>query len=168
MKEYASSYFGTIDLDSPESDYDSEISLNRNLVNLDLSIELSPVNPATLNAIEAFLKELEDYDSLSRQFMDFDYASTIGDTVKFYVNTCLEYIDKAGLAEIVDFKHPALDVKTQIIQQLRLEQITFSTDTDSHFAAFDYTINKEDHLINDLIVIYYDHSQQIEGITIES
>lgn len=164
MTNFTFPYFGEIDLNNLQEDYETKIRINN--VEVDLHFENNSINIAKAQTIKNVLENLTDFDIQNKTYIENDYHDEENSTVKEYLEFHLEELDNKILAEFIDFEDQNSNPEKQLLKKLKLASIGFYPDDSDNFAVFDYTIDKK--ITNYLIVVNTDENNNLDDITWES
>ena len=166
MSMYTLPHFGQIDLTKLEECYDVTIEFNGGETEIDLNFEQKTIDTYRLDIVKGFLDNLSDFDKKNKEYINQDFADDNCDTVKTYVEFCIQELGENELADVVDLTNKSIDPEVQLINALRLVRIGFFPDERNHFVTFDYSISRD--LTDDLVVIFTDENGKMDYMTMES
>ena len=163
MDRYTSDFFGLIQLNSIEDDYDAEFNYNGRIIELDLNIYKEQIpNIEQLKQIDKFLNELEKYEIEIREFIsnDFKKNGISREYIEFYTDSFEDY----ELEKVIDKNHPNETAEEQLIKTVYIQRIGFYPN-DNFYAIFDFHVN---HEISDQILVIVLENDRSYDITWES
>jgi hypothetical protein len=160
-------YFGKIELEKAEDYYDATINIAGKFIELNLDFEGEPANLKQLKKLQPALDHLAELDQKNRAFLVENYnKEEIGENIRNYCKLCLERIEKADLAKVIDLTVDADAVNRQILEKMSLLRIGFMPEDKENFIVFDYSIDPE--LTDYMLVFLYNDNLEIDYISIES
>lgn len=166
MANYSLPYFGDLDPKDLEEYYEVEIDFEGQELQIDLNFEDDSIDVKRLDVVKKFMENIPNWDKKNKQYIEEDYASEEGDTVREYIEHHLEEIGKEELSKSMDLGGPEEDTHKQLIKSLRLVRVGLYPDKEGDFAVFDYSIGPE--LTQYLVVINTDENGNLDYMTLES
>jgi Protein of unknown function (DUF2004) len=166
MANYTLPYFGQIDTDQLEEYLDVDIDFKGNQVQIDLNFEGNKIETERLDAVKAFIDNLEKFDTQNKTYISQDFDDEECDTVKTYLEHHLEEIDKNELSELIDPSDKTKEPIKQLLEKLHLVRVGLYPDNEDEFAIFDYSIGQE--ITQYLVVINTNEKGELDYMTMES
>ncbi|MFM2392924.1 MAG: hypothetical protein RLZZ546_906 [Bacteroidota bacterium] len=169
MQTYSLPYFGEIDIDNLKNDYrinriweDRELSLDINFENKNISIE-------GFNILNNFLNGLELFDKQNRRSI---FQNLIeGGDAEDYLNFYIDEFDDDELSRLIHLDNEDIDPRVQLFHLLKLVRVgmypEFQFDK-NEYAVFDYSIEIEGKMCNQLLVVVINDKGKLHHITWES
>lgn len=163
MKQYTSSFFGKVDLNSDTEDYDAKLNYENRVIELDLNICLEEKpNVEQLSEIDDFLKKLREQEVKIRAFIDADFKNK-GET-KDYIEEHLEEDYQEELAYLIDENDKKKTAAEQLLSKIYLHRVGFYPNH-VQFAVFDFYV---DHEVSDQILVVTIENDKSYSIAWES
>ena len=118
-----------------------------------------------MDDIKNFIENIPQLDIQNKIYIQNDFASEDGDTVRFYLEHHLESFEKEHLSHLVNFddETPAVD---QLLSKLKLVRFGIYPENEENYATFDYSIDNE--ITDYLVVIITNKHGELVYITMES
>ncbi len=166
MANFSLPHFPELNPKNLDEYYDTEIDFNGHEIQIDLNFEHKNIHTDRLDIVKEFIENLKSYDTKNKKHIEQDYANEGCDTVRTYVEHCIENFDQEELADFIDFDNKTVTNEIQLMNSLRLVRIGFYPDSEENFATFDYSINPE--IADHLVVIFINATGEMNYMTIES
>ena len=166
MITYTLPHFGKLPIISLKENYDVDIDLKGNEIQLDLNFDLEYVTTSTFDKVKNFLENLAQFDDLNKIHMQNDFNNENDGSVKMYLEHHLAEVDKVELATLINFDDTTTEPVLQLLAKLKLVRVGIYPKNKKNFAIFDYSIGKE--MTNYLVVINTDEKGKLDYLTMES
>lgn len=169
-ENYTLSYFEQITINNLEEYYSSEFKLNNNTIRTDLNFENKKIENYSIEQVESFLKNIENFDKKNKVYIENDFKEGIGETAA-YINFYLDELDEIELNGIIDTENVNTSKSTQLLNKLKLIRVGLYPDGKygiNYFATFDYSIDIDGESCNQLLVVNTDENGNLDHITWES
>ncbi len=163
MNKFSSNYFGEIDLGNIEEYYEAELSLENQVIDLDLNFyKKETVGIDQLIKVDQFLNDLKKYEEEIRRFIDRDFEDG-GISLK-YLESYTDAFEEDELETLIDEESEEKTAEQQLISKLYIRRIGVYPN-DNHFAIFDFHVN---HKVSDQILVIIVENDMNYYITWES
>lgn len=156
-------YFGEIEISSPEKRNEGKVSIDNCLIELDLNF---------YNGVPKhdWVKEYEDYilnllqhkNTVEAAFMT-DYED--GEETKEYVDFHLEELDASEIDKVLADTDASKSKEERLLSSLKLVRVGFYP-CEENYAVWDYTIGRD--ITDQLVVVNTDNKGKIRYVTMEN
>jgi len=140
-------YFGEIDVNSPQEWNEGRVVIDNCQIELDLNFYNGVPNHNWLDEYENYIKDVKQHKSIVEAAIRSDYEE--GGDVKEYVDFHFEELGSAVIDAVLEGSDTSKSKEERLLSALKLVRIGFYPGGDN-YAVWDYTIGKE---ITDLIVV---------------
>jgi len=140
-------YFGEIDVNSPQEWNEGRVDIDNCQIELDLNFYDGVPDHNWVNEYENYIKDVKQHKSIVEAAIRSDYEE--GGDVKGYVDFHLEELESAVIYAVLEGSDTSKSKEERLLSALKLVRIGFYPGGDN-YAVWDYTIGKE---ITDLIVV---------------
>jgi hypothetical protein len=159
-------HFGQLDSTSLEEYYDVDVPFQETEIQIDLNFDNKTIDPKRLETVKQFIENIRIHDLNNKKYIESDYKSTDGDTVRLYLEHHLEELGEEELADLFNLDTRPNERAGQLLKKLHLVRVGLYPDSDNQFAIFDYSIGKD--LTQYLVVINTDENGNLDYLTMES
>jgi hypothetical protein len=169
MANYQLPYFGEVNLNELEDDYRTTIKLAEKDLNIDINFENKTIQQEAIVTINNFLENIIKFDKQNLKVIESDFKESgeTSDYIKFYIDE----LDEEELSNIVDIKNVNISKEKQLLSKLKLIRVGLYPDGKfgaDYFGVFDYSIDIDGELCNQLLVVKTDEKGDLDHITWES
>lgn len=165
MPQFTLPYFGSIDSNALEGNYDTEVRIAGRDIRLDLNFSEKSMDLSSLSILNKYLDNLEDHLAKTKEYIKENYHDEdAADGVRFYFE-----FHKDEFGEEV-FKNQfginnVDDLDEQLLSKLNPVRIgIYPGHLD--FAVYDYTVGED--VTNYLAVVKTDEDGDLANVTVES
>lgn len=160
-------HFGQIDFTQLDEYYATEITLKGLKVFLDITCENKSISEEQSINIKKFLGNISEFDTQNRVIIDKNFKD--GGEAKEYIDFYLEELDAEELEEIIGDE--VGDKSKQLLGKLILIRVGLYPEVKSnsdYFGVFDYSIEIDGEISNQLLVVKTNEKGELDHITWES
>ena len=153
-------YFGEVEINSPEEYIEGKVLIDNRLVKLDLNFYDGV--PKRNWVEEYILHFLQHKKNVETAFMT-DYED--GEETKEYVDFHLEELDSSEIDKILENTNASKSKEERLLSALQLVRVGFYPGGEN-YAVWDYTIGRD--ITDQLVVVNTDNKGEIRYVTMES
>ncbi|WP_207531816.1 DUF2004 domain-containing protein [Desertivirga arenae] len=161
-------YFGEIDIAALLDYYNVNTTFDNKQVSLDINFLNTSISEGVYQRINAFLDNIREFNNQNKSIIERNFKE--GGEVVDYIQFHLEELSEEELASIID-NNDSQSKDQQILDSLRLVRIGLYPDgkyETSYFAVFDYSIEIDGDLSNQLVVVKTNERGELDHVTWES
>lgn len=156
-------YFGEVEINSPEEYIEGKVLIDNRLVKLDLNFyDGVPKRNWVEEYEEYILHFLQHKKNVETAFMT-DYED--GEETKEYVDFHLEELDSSEIDKILENTNASKSKEERLLSALQLVRVGFYPGGEN-YAVWDYTIGRD--ITDQLVVVNTDNKGEIRYVTMES
>lgn len=156
-------YFGEVEINSPEEYIEGKVLIDNRLVKLDLNFyDGVPKRDWVEEYEEYILHFLQHKKNVETAFMT-DYED--GEETKEYVDFHLEELDSSEIDKILENTNTSKSKEERLLSALQLVRVGFYP-SGENYAVWDYTIGRD--ITDQLVVVNTDNKGEIRYVTMES
>lgn len=156
-------YFGEIDVSSPQERIEGQVVVDNCQVELDLNFYDGVPNHNWVDDYENYIKNIKRHKSVVEAAIRSDYEE--GGDVKEYVDFHLEELDSAVIDAVLEGTDTSKTKDERLLSALKLVRIGFYPAGDN-YAVWDYTIGRD--IADQVVVVNTDTTGKINYVTVES
>lgn len=159
-------YFGEINYTQLDEHYSKEIEFDSFRLNLYLGFKGKSVNREEIESIKKFLERISVFDIQNRIEINNDLNNE-GET-KEYADFYFDELEEDELSDIIDYHNLNESIEQQLISKLRLVSIGLYSNDNQYDGVFEYSIEIDGLMSNQILVVYTDINGNIHHISWES
>ncbi|MDR2221679.1 MAG: DUF2004 domain-containing protein [Flavobacteriaceae bacterium] len=159
-------YFGEINYAQLDEHYSTEIEFDSFRLNLYLGFKSKNIHREEIESVKEFLEHISVFDIQNRIEINNDLNNE--GEAKEYVDFYIDELEEEELSEIIDYHNLNESKEQQLINKLRLVSIGLYSDDNQHDGVFEYSIEIDEVMSNQVLVIYTDINGNINHISWES
>lgn len=156
-------YFGEIDVNSPEEYNEGQVVIDNRQIRLDLNFYDGVPDHNWVDDYENYIKEMKQHKSVVEAAIRSDYEED-GD-VKEYVDFHLEELDSAVIDTVLEGTDTSKTKEERLLSALKLVRIGFYPSEDD-YAVWDYTIGRD--IADQVVVVNTNNKGKINYVTWEN
>lgn len=156
-------YFGEIEINSPEETSEGKVSIDNRSIELDLNFYSGVPKHDWIKEYEAYVNNLQQHKVNVEAAIKADYEDE-GDT-KEYVDFHLEELDASTIDKVLKGTDTSKSKEERLLSTLKLVRIGFYPG-EENYAVWDYTIGRE--IADMLVVVNTDNQGTIKYVTWEN
>lgn len=156
-------YFGEIEINSPEATTEGKVSIDNHLIELDLNFYDGVPEHAWVKEYEKYVSKLQQHKEKVEAAIRADYEDE-GET-KEYVDFHLEELDTSTIDKVLEGTDASNSKEERLLSALKLVRIGFYPGGEN-YAVWDYTIGRD--IADMLVVINTDNKGKIQYVTMEN
>lgn len=164
MNKFNLIYFGDLSPENLEEYYNSEITINGRVVEIDISFDYNYIVIDKLQKVNHWLTDIQKLDELGLKSIKKDFIA--GKRVKEYLNYHLKELDENDLSILIKQAKDGNTKEEKLLNSIRLKRIGFYPHTNERFVNLDYTLDND--FTDDLIVLDFTEDGNLYYITLES
>lgn len=169
VKQIASTelpYFGEINYTQLDEHYSKEIDYDSFRLNLYLGFKGKSVNREEIESIKKFLERISVFDIQNRVDINNDLNNK-GEANE-YAGFYFDELEEEELSKIIDYHNLNESKEQQLINKLRLVSIGLYSNDNQYDGVFEYSIEIDGVMSNQILVVYTDINGNIDHISWES
>jgi hypothetical protein len=154
MTNYTLPYFGQINLAELKDYYKVKINLNQSTVSIDLNFNNNSIDQSTIETIENFLGNIENFDIKNRSHIKNDLQES-GETFE-YLNFLLEEFYEDEMSQIIDLDNAESSKEILLFNKLKLYRIGLypsNKNESDYYSVFDYSIDIDGEACNQVLAV---------------
>ena len=156
-------YFGEVEINSPEEYIEGKVLIDNRLVKLDLNFYDGVSKRNWVEEYEEYILHfLQHKKNVETAFMT-DYED--GEETKEYVDFHLEELDSSEIDKILENTNASKSKEERLLSALQLVRVGFYPGGEN-YAVWDYTIGRD--ITDQLVVVNTDNKGEIRYVTMES
>lgn len=156
-------YFGEIEINSPEETTEGKVSIDNRLIELDLNFyDGVPEHDWVKEYEDYILNLLQHKNNVEAAFMS-DYED--GEDTKEYVDFHLEELDASEIDKVLEGTDTSKSKEERFLSALKLVRVGFYPG-EENYAVWDYTIGRD--ITDMLVVVNTDNKGTIQYVTWEN
>lgn len=164
MSKFVLISFGEIDSSNLDEYYDTEVVVDGNVIELDISFDEASIDIDKLKKINSYLEDIQKLDQLGLSTIKKDFES--GEMVKEYIKHHLEELDDDSLNGLMKQTKAGKTNEEKLLYSLKLKRIGFYPHTKERFVNLDYSLDND--LTDYLVVLDFREEGTLHYITLES
>lgn len=163
MSKKNMTYFGEIEINSPEETTEGKVSIDNRLIELDLNFyDGVPEHDWVKEYEDYILKLLQHKYNVEAAFMS-DYED--GEDTKEYVDFHFEELDASEIDKVLEGTDTSKSKEERFLSALKLVRVGFYPG-EENYAVWDYTIGRD--ITDMLVVVNTDNKGTIQYVTWEN
>jgi hypothetical protein len=169
MKNHTFPYFGQLDCNHLDGDYDADWELGDKEIDLDLHFQHKSIDQNGIDNLQYFLDHIETYNTQNQVFIQHDFENNKDGIVKEYLDFHLAELDSETLKLLINADDNSIPLDQQLFKKLKLKRVGLYPDGQYEtncFAIFDYSIGRD--YTNLLVVLNTNHKGEISAMMMES
>lgn len=156
-------YFGEVEINSPEETNDGKATIDNRLIELDLNFYDGVPKHDWAAEYENYISNLQQHKTNVEAAIRSDYED--GGDVKEYVDFHLEELDASIIDKVLSGTDTSKSKEERLLSALKLVRIGFYPGNEN-YAVWDYTIGRK--IADMLVVVNTDNNGKINYVTWEN
>lgn len=156
-------YFGEIEINSPEETTEGKVSIDNSLIELDLNFYDGVPEHDWVKEYEKYISKLQQHKEKVEAAIRTDYEDE--EETKEYVDFHLEELDASIIDKVLEGTDASKSKEERLLSALKLVRIGFYPG-DENYAVWDYTIGRD--ITDQLVVVNTDNKGKIKYVTMEN